>query len=166
MQITENGRRKKLVSKDNKWNRLSIGWAMFNSTANPQTYLAFCIRAPLAHTHTHILMNIARISYAQYFVLYQPKALPIFFPGVSLQCCCLFWGIVVLWEFHGHFPTKKLNVSSVEKMVEARDRKRHPFNSNILSLSNHLFIFAIFVLCTKKHKLRLSLTVTWKQNCR
>lgn len=49
----ENGRRKKLVSKDNKWNRLSIGWAMFNSTANPQTYLAFRIRAPLAHTHTH-----------------------------------------------------------------------------------------------------------------
>lgn len=104
---------KKLMQKNNKWNRLSIGWATFNiARANPQTHTHtltltwICthwgkgdgkkiekqeekMAAKLYHFNR--IMNMYRISCVQYFVFY-------LFKECSKSCTNIFpWCVIARW---------------------------------------------------------------------
>lgn len=158
-------RRKKIDSKNNKWNRLSIDQAILNAMVNPQTYFVFGIEVALQHTLTHSLMNMHWILCAKYFVLYQRLKLRQYFVLVVYAGFILvglfIWALCRRANSLGIFLQQKIKCVSLlkEKWLMLKTISVWPFNSNILHLSNHLFIFAIFVLWSssplQKHKLQL-----------
>lgn len=102
-----------LDSKNNKWNRLSIGWAT-SKAVHRHTWIFFSLKS----TTQAPLMNMYLISCAQFFVLLSEKSFKdsynICSPVSLCWCCCCcpafdYFVLLCFEDSFGHFSTQKID---------------------------------------------------------